>query len=210
MKVHILRHSNRIYSSNSYLLCGSNNRIPDLNTLIDAGADCTILDEIKKINTGVGKRRVYQILLTHNHFDHTRCIGNIMKEWNSKLLAFSRQTMADKLLKHNDVIKVADTWCQVIHVPEHSSDSVCFYFPEEKALFSGDTPVRLQSSDITFNEDYLLRMEELSKMNISTIYPGHGNVIENGSEVLGRSLKLLYKHVKEAGKNKEKIFVENK
>jgi len=194
MKIHILQHHHDVYSSNSYLLCGENNRIGDLNTLIDAGADCSIMDEIKQINTGVGKRTVYQILLTHNHFDHTGCIAEIMKEWNSKLLAFSRQTMADKLLSHNDVIKVADTWCQVIHIPEHSSDSVCFYFPEEKTLFSGDTPLKILTPDITFKPEYLMRMEELGKMKISKIYPGHGGVIENGSEIIKRSLEILHEH----------------
>jgi glyoxylase-like metal-dependent hydrolase (beta-lactamase superfamily II) len=200
VKIHILRHGNNIYSSNAYLLRGSNNRIGDLNTLIDTGTDCSIIDEIANINTGVGKKTIYQILLTHNHFDHTGCISEIKKRWNPKLLAFSKQTGADKVLKHNDVIKAADSWCQIIHIPEHSSDSVCFFFPEEEALFSGDTPVRVQTTDITFNEENLQRMEELSRMKISRIYPGHGNVIENGTAVLKKSLRMMHEHVRQTRK----------
>lgn len=197
MKIHILRHGNNIYSSNAYLLCGSNNRIGDLNTLVDAGTDCAIVDEISNINTGVGKKTIYQILLTHNHFDHTGCISEIRKKWNPKLMAYSQQAGADKVLKHNDVIKAADSWCQVIHIPEHSSDSVCFYFPEEEALFAGDTPVKVQTTDISFNEAYLARMEELSRLKISKIYPGHGSVIENGSTVLKKSLRMLHEHLRQ-------------
>lgn len=201
MKIHVLKTDINVYSSNSYLLCGNKNSIGDLNTLIDTGTDCSIIHQIKNINTGVGKKTVYQILLTHNHFDHTGCIKDIRKEWNPRLLAYSNNTGADKILKHNDVLKVADTWCQVIHIPEHSSDSVCFYFPDEKALFSGDTPVRIQTPDITFNEIFFERMETLSRLNITKIYPGHGNVIEDGQTVLSRSLKMLREHVKSNGFN---------
>lgn len=191
MKVHIIKPAEGVYSSNAYLICGNNNRMGDINTLIDAGSNPNIIETIEEINTGVGKRTISQILITHNHFDHTGSLSMIKKKWKPKVMAYSKNLDSDKVLKHNDVIKAGDTWCQVIHIPEHSSDSLCFYFPEYKALFSGDTPINIQSSDITFEKVYLERMEELNNFKIKTIYPGHGNVIANGSEVIKRSLGLI-------------------
>jgi len=191
MKIHIIKPIKGVYSSNAYLLRGSNNRMGDINTLIDVGSNPNLIETIEGINTGVGKKAISQVLITHNHFDHTGSLKMVLDKWDSKLMAYSKNLAPYKLLNHNDVIKVADTWCQVIHVPEHSSDSVCFYFPEYKMLFSGDTPINIMSSNITFNQVFLERMEELNKFKISTIYPGHGNIIENASKVIKRSLSFI-------------------
>lgn len=201
MKVHVIKPAEDAYSSNAYLICGKNNRIGDINTLIDTGSNPKIIEIIESINTGVGKKAVSQILITHNHFDHKGSLGIVKEKWNPKILAFSKNLNPDKVLKHNDVIKAGHTWCQVIHIPEHSSDSLCFFFPEYKVLFSGDTPINIQSDQITFNQVFFERMEELNHYKISTIYPGHGNIIENASEVINRSLSLIKYPVENFKKN---------
>ncbi|HKK62122.1 MAG TPA: MBL fold metallo-hydrolase [Bacteroidales bacterium] len=195
MIVHVLKPNRNVYSSNVYLLRGSDNSIGDVNTLIDTGTDPEIIKKIEQINTGVGKKTIAQILMTHNHFDHTGCIKCLKEKWNPKLLAYSKNINPNRVLRNNEVLKVADTWCQVLHVPEHSSDSLVFYFPEEKMLFSGDTPVSVLSDDVSFNETYLKRMEEMSKFNIETIYPGHGSIIENGKSVLEKSVNTLHRQI---------------
>jgi glyoxylase-like metal-dependent hydrolase (beta-lactamase superfamily II) len=191
MKIHVIAADSAIYSSNAYLLCGNHNKIEDINTLIDAGSDPTLIKRIQKINTGVGKRAVAQVLITHNHSDHTLSLHIVKEEWQTKIMAFSQSMNAERVLKHNDIIKVADTWAQVIHIPEHSSDSVCFYFPDEKALFSGDTELDIRSLNGTYDEVFCTRIKELSKLKIDKIYPGHGDVIAEGSKIIKRSLKFL-------------------
>ena len=70
MKVTLLKKNPNIYTCNAYLVRGNWNAISDVNTLIDIGTDSYIYEELQTISTGVGKRRVEQVILTHEHFDH--------------------------------------------------------------------------------------------------------------------------------------------
>ena len=81
MKVICLKRNSMKYTCNAYLILGSWNSLQDTNTLIDVGIDASIINEIEKINTGVGKRPVEQIIITHEHFSRPcrRCQrGEIM------------------------------------------------------------------------------------------------------------------------------------
>jgi glyoxylase-like metal-dependent hydrolase (beta-lactamase superfamily II) len=71
MKVIQLKKSDKVYSCNSYLILGDWNHIEDLNSVIDPGTDDFVLDEIEHLSTGCGKVAVEQVILTHNHFDHS-------------------------------------------------------------------------------------------------------------------------------------------
>ena len=93
MKVVLLNKNNTVYTSNAYLVLGNWNRLEDINTLIDVGADGSIISEIENVHSGVGKNKVDQIILTHNHFDHTKNLAAIKKQYNTKvwLIVFSIQ-----------------------------------------------------------------------------------------------------------------------
>ena len=80
MKVVPLRSPEPIYSGWSYLLLGEWNRLEDVNTLIDTGTDGSIVDLLPEIYTGVGKRQVDLVLLTHSHFDHAGGVSRIVAE----------------------------------------------------------------------------------------------------------------------------------
>ena len=70
MKVTNLTEGSKIYTSNVYLILGDFNGIDDVNTIIDSGRDSSIFNKITMINTGLGKKQVDQIIITHCHFDH--------------------------------------------------------------------------------------------------------------------------------------------
>jgi glyoxylase-like metal-dependent hydrolase (beta-lactamase superfamily II) len=70
MRVFSLTGLDTSYSCISYLLLGDQNSSNDINTLIDTGIDDSILKDLEPLPTGIGKQRVQQILLTHNHYDH--------------------------------------------------------------------------------------------------------------------------------------------
>ena len=42
-------------------------------------------------------------------------------------------------LEDGQILQLCGTTCHVIATPGHSPGGLCFYFPEEKLLFSGDT-----------------------------------------------------------------------
>lgn len=70
MKVFQLAQNPEKYSCRSYLILGTWSTLDDVNTVIDPGIDGSIIDQIEKIYTGVGKKPVDLVVLTHNHFDH--------------------------------------------------------------------------------------------------------------------------------------------
>ncbi|MBN2694639.1 MBL fold metallo-hydrolase [bacterium] len=193
MRIYKVPTSGAIYSSNVYLLLGDFSRIEDKNTLIDAGGDINIFQEITNFPTGVGKKGVDQIILTHNHFDHTQGISGLKNRYGSKVYAFSQGGLVDTLLKPNQKIEVADTIATIIYTPGHSNDSICIYFEKEKILFSGDTPIAVYDSEGSHSFEYFDALKRLSYLNLDIIYPGHGNPINNPQEVLQRSIKNVEK-----------------
>ncbi len=173
MKIHTLGKTCRVYTARAYLVLGAWNRIPDVNTLIDCGTDGSIADEIAQINTGVGKKPVDQVILTHNHFDHSGGLEIIRERYHPTVYAFSPGDGVDKLLKDGQVIRIADRDFAVIHVPTHSNDSVCLYCAQDGVLFSGDTPLVVRSPGGTYNADFVGFLEYLLRIRLDHVYPGH-------------------------------------
>lgn len=180
------------YSSNIYFVRGDFNSLSDVNTVIDTGGDGNIIvSEIKKINTGAGKKPVEQVILTHNHFDHTGGVQALKDAFDSKIYGYSSDKLIDRKLKNDDVIKIGDRNFQVIYAPEHSNDSICLYSWDDKVLFSGDTPIDIKSPGGSYSRQYLEILEKLLVSRVETIYPGHGPAINNGHEVILRTLEIV-------------------
>ena len=87
------------YSSNAFLLRGDFNALADLNTLTDTGRDEMLFENIETINTGLGKKAIDQIILTHCHYDHTGLLNKLKANYGSKVYAYSNHISGvDKLL----------------------------------------------------------------------------------------------------------------
>ena len=192
MKVIKLNTNPNLYSSNSYLLLGTWNKLDDVNALIDTGSDDYIIDEIEKINKGVGKRPLEKVILTHTHFDHIGALKELKKMYSAEVLAFTKVPGVDRILNDNEVIKLGDDYFRIIHSPGHSSDSACIYGPTERMLFTGDTSIRVYSKDSTYTEEYIETISKLARLNVDIVYPGHGEPIdENPQEIIAHTLKIL-------------------
>jgi len=70
VRVILLENSGQFHSSNVYLLLGNWSRICVVNMLVDVKLDTAVLDALPKAPTGVGKRTLEQVVLTHGHNDH--------------------------------------------------------------------------------------------------------------------------------------------
>jgi len=192
MKVIPLRGDNRVYSCNSYLVLGSWNTLQDINTLVDVGTDGSIITEIESINTGVGKKQIEQVIITHNHFDHAGGIREIKLRYNVKIFAYKDFENVDEVLKDGQIIRMGDREFEVIHTPGHSSDSVCLYCEKEKTLFSGDTPVRIMTVGGSYSSEFINAFERITRRNIHIIYPGHDKpIIERACEMMTTTLKNM-------------------
>lgn len=96
------------------------------------------------------------ILLTHAHVDHIRAVGALADRYDVPVWchAGDRALYADPAnaldpwvpaatdlpaITAGDVPGLPGVACTVIHTPGHTPGGVCYYFADDKLLFSGDT-----------------------------------------------------------------------
>jgi len=196
LKIFNLTKDSSIYTANAYLVLGTWNAIQDVNTLVDVGRDPLIIDAVKAINTGLGKPKVNQVILTHSHYDHTSMLPEIKKHFKPSVYAFSRfLSGVDYQVKDNQKISIADETFEIIYSPGHSHDSICLYCEAEGILFSGDTPVIIYTQDGTYEPTFIAAMEKISQRDIQIIYPGHGNPIDrNCNDLIHQTLLNVRKN----------------
>ena len=175
MRILTMANSHKIYTCNVYLVLGSFSQLEDVNTLVDVGQDPAILESIAKAPTGLGKRPVEQVVLTHDHSDHTALLPLIREKFHPRVLAFSPALNGPHVALHDgDRVKMGDEDFEVIYTPGHSSDSVCFYNRTEGVLFVGDSPVLTASATGTYERGFLEALSKICALNVRTIYFGHG------------------------------------
>jgi glyoxylase-like metal-dependent hydrolase (beta-lactamase superfamily II) len=190
MKIVNLTLGSAVYTSNAYLLTGTWNAIPDVNTLVDTGRDEKIIEAIHNSPTGVGKRRLDQVILTHSHYDHASLASKIKKEFGSVICGCSPNFEGmDRVLKDGERIRVADQDAVVIFTPGHSNDSLCLYCEGDRSLFVGDTPIVIQTRDNTYEDAFLRSLERIASLNVKAIYPGHGSpFLSDCNELISQSV----------------------
>lgn len=177
MKIYNLTEDSQIYTSNVFLVMGTWNTIDDINTLIDVGSDKMILDKIDKINTGLGKKKIDQVILTHSHSDHTSILPLIKEKYNPKILAFNSHLLGiDQTLRDCDLIRIGEQQFEVFHITAHSYDSICLFGEEEGILFAGDTTFPIEFENDTLKEENSFALSRLRRKTVKSIYYGHGPV----------------------------------
>ncbi len=97
-------------------------------------ATCLVVDpgdDYDKIKEVIGEDRVLAVLITHSHFDHIGALRNFLKKKSIKI--FKKSNTQD-----GGITTIGNFSFQTLYTPGHSSDSVTFYFTEEKMMFVGD------------------------------------------------------------------------
>ena len=170
MKVIQLKKSDKVYSCNSYLILGDWNHLEDMNTVIDPGTDDFVLEDIEHLSTGCGKKAVGQVILTHNHFDHSGGVMALKRRYDARVFAFAAGPGVDGLLRDGQFVKAGDELLEVLYTPGHSSDSICLYAPAAKVLFSGDTQLRVRPAGDVYTHDYLEGLVRLALRKTTSRY----------------------------------------
>jgi glyoxylase-like metal-dependent hydrolase (beta-lactamase superfamily II) len=108
------------------------------------------------------------------------------------VLAFSPNIDGvDGLLNDGDTVRMGDETFEVIHMPGHSSDSICLYNEEQGALFAGDSPLLITSPTGTYETGFLQALDKLCARDVRSIYPGHGTPLtERCNERLRESRRM--------------------
>lgn len=180
------------YSCNVYYVLGDWNTLEDLNTLIDVGSDDFVIPHIEKVSTGIGQKKVSQVVITHEHFDHRGGLKFVKQKFNPTVFAFNKNEFVDFKVVDGMEIRIGDREAVLLHTPGHSNDSICVYVPTEGVLFSGDLPLSIHSSGDTFTLSYLNTMRKLAHFYIKDIYPGHGNpILGDGLQIIRKTLEIV-------------------
>jgi len=83
------------------------------------------------------------ILNTHHHYDHVGGNKELKKKYNAKVLGYindkERIPEIDIFLKNKEIWNTDSFKFQIFHIPGHTSGHICYYFTDEKFLFTGDT-----------------------------------------------------------------------
>ena len=190
MRIENLTVQSMTYTSNVYLVRGDWNALSDMNTLVDVGRDEAVMGRVESSRTGVGKKRVEQVVLTHTHYDHVSMLGRIKEVYGPTVYGYSRHYQGiDKTVDDGDILLMGDREFEVIHCPGHSNDSICLYNETDGVLFSGDAPIMITSPEGSHEHAFIDVLERLCDLNIKTIYFGHGKpCTTNCSHLLDLSL----------------------
>lgn len=183
------------YTSNVYLVTGTWNALTDVNTLIDTGRDPSIIPRLMAASTGVGKKRVEQVILTHSHYDHVTLLPLICDLFNPVVCAASSFFEGvDVILKGGENVKLGDRDFEIIYTPGHSNDSICLYCRQDGVLFSGDTPLVIRSTDGTYEPEFITALGNLCSRDIRSVYFGHGPpLFDRCNEILKESFENVRK-----------------
>jgi glyoxylase-like metal-dependent hydrolase (beta-lactamase superfamily II) len=92
------------------------------------------------------------------------------------------------MLKDEDTLELAGFEIQVLHTPGHTPGGVCYYFPQEGVVFSGDTLFcgSVGRTDLPGGSMSALvrsvREKVFSLPDLTLVYPGHGEPTKISSE----------------------------
>lgn len=182
--------------------------------IVDAPQNCVdpVLEVLEKY-----KLTPKAILFTHSHWDHIAGAKELHSRLNIPIWIHKADAPnllhpgKDKLplpfsiigvepttyLEENTPYQIGDFTFEVLHTPGHTPGGVCFYFKEEKILFSGDTLFQGTMGRIDFPGSHPDKMWESLK-RLSTlpadvkVFPGHGAPTTIGKESWMSKAKQLF------------------
>lgn len=166
---------------------------PGTNTwLIDDGTGKVVVIDPGPIDSAhegaimnrVGDRSVLGVLVTHTHVDHAPMANPLARNLGVAASGHAPGPHFDPdiVLADGASIPLGDTQMEVIHTPGHADDHLCFRVGE--VLFSGDHIIGGSSVMVETMGPYLDSLRKLKGTGLSTINPGHGEVLEDPDAVI--------------------------
>lgn len=183
------------FSSNTYVITKGTKVI-----VVDPGYYDEELKKYLKL-----KGHVDMVLLTHGHFDHIAGIDSLKRDFPKALIYIHKDDydflknsylncsliMSAELVVESEVNKIeteklnlGDIEIDVINTPGHTQGSVCFYFKQDKVLFTGDTIIgnsigvtHMPTGNAEKIKESLKKFINLNCKDETLIYSGHGKIM---------------------------------
>ncbi|MEU3746952.1 MULTISPECIES: MBL fold metallo-hydrolase [Streptomyces] len=160
----------------------------DLAVVVDPGPlDEGHLRHVVETAEKLGKR-IALTLLTHGHPDHAEGAGRFAELTRTAVRALDPALrLGDEGLGAGDVLDVDGLELRVVPTPGHTSDSLSFHLPADRAVLTGDTILGRGTTMVAHPDgrlgDYLDSLRRLRSLTVDdgvhTVLPGHGPVLED-------------------------------
>lgn len=198
--------------------------IGEVSLIIDVGFENQLEALIKLMHRdGIEPEDIDLILNTHLHLDHcwaNQAFKDIsgakialhpiqveylhfsLVEMPKHFAAFINMLGQPKQFKEDtilgDKLDTGNLELDLLLAPGHSPDSICFYSKEEKFLICGDVVFDQSTGRVDFpggDASVLKRsIEELSKLDIAYLLPGHMNFVK-GEEAVKSNFEFVRQYV---------------
>jgi glyoxylase-like metal-dependent hydrolase (beta-lactamase superfamily II) len=166
-------------------------RDPDArrSVVVDPGPE--ILAHLDAVAEAAGEVGV--VLLTHGHADHSEAARSFAERVGCGVRALDPQhRLGSEGLADGDVVEVDGLEIRVVGTPGHTSDSLSFVLPAERAVLTGDTVLGRGTTVVAHPDGqlgaYLGSLQRLHALaeahEIASVWPGHGPVIDDALAAL--------------------------
>lgn len=179
---------------------------------------------------GVDIRSVDLIISTHSHCDHIggnrkiqeisgcqiaihridKQFIDVRDDWSTWYRFYDQEAeffSADIALEQGDKIWLDDLMLEVIHTPGHARGGISLYCPQERFLISSDAlwegDLGVLNTIVEGKEAPTLAresLEKISSLNLLSIYPGHGRIIQDSQRAIQKCQRKLEEFMREPRK----------
>ena len=168
---------------------GTNSYIVGTRELIVVDPGPAIDEHIAALVSAVGDR-LKHIVCTHTHLDHSPAALKLKQATGATLAGRNapgdgRQDpdfAPDVVPNDGDTIRVEGVTLRAVHTPGHASNHLCWFFEEQKLMFTGDHVMQGSTVVITPPDGdmhaYFASLDKLLAIDIAALAPGHGRVID--------------------------------
>ncbi len=161
-------------------------RDPDSSRSVVVDPGPAIVEHLDAIDAAAGDVSV--VLLTHHHADHSEAAREYAERHGCGVRALDpAYRLGSEGLGEGDVVAVGGLEVHVVATPGHTADSLSFVVPQDRAVLTGDTVLGRGTTVVAHPDGqlgaYLSSLQRLhalcGEQGISTVWPGHGPVIDD-------------------------------
>lgn len=192
----------RVVTHGTFELDGGSWEVDNNIWVVGDDSDVVVFDaahHAAPIVAAVGGRNVVAVVCTHGHNDHITVAPELSRTLDTPVLLHPademlwRMTHPDsdfRAIDDGHTLRVGGLELHALHTPGHSPGSVCWYAPDLKAVFSGDTlfhggPGATGRSFSDFPTILASISGRLGPLPADTVvYTGHGDTTSIGDEIV--------------------------
>ena len=160
--------------------------------VIDPGPDDA--SHVEALVRALAGERVTAILCTHTHRDHSPASRALQAATGAPIVgcaplsltdegirsdeSFDPDYQPDRVLREGESVSGSGWTLEAVATPGHTSNHLCFAFPQAQALFSGDHVMGWSTSIVAPPDGdmgaYMASLKKLLPRNERVYYPAHG------------------------------------